>query len=116
MHAQAPSHAGRSVAAHQREVGGAAANARHPHPLPGLQRGLVVQHRGDGLVLQVDVGEAGLARRLYQHRLGPGIALRIVVDEEHGVARHQARQSVAGIVLGRALLEGKFTLGEALAC
>jgi hypothetical protein len=62
---------------------------------------LMVQRRGNRLVLEVDFLEAGLAGTGLQHRLRTRVARRIVVDEVHRPAEHGASHRHAGARLGQ---------------
>jgi len=89
--------------AHQREVGGAAADVGHQHDLLAVDGGLEIQRSGDRLELEADVGETHGARRLFQGGLGGAVARGVVVDEEHRSAQHHMGQRAAGIALGQRL-------------
>jgi len=89
--------------AHDREVRGAAADVGDEHQFLGRDVALVVQRGGDRLVLEGDLAEAGGTRRGLQRRRSLGVALGVVVDEEHRAAEHDARQRRAGRRLRGAL-------------
>ncbi len=61
---------------------------------------LVVERRGDRLVLKAHVGKADRTRRRFERRLGLGIARRIVIDEEHRPAEHHSFDRRAHTRLG----------------
>lgn len=89
--------------AHQREVRRTAANVRHQHKFFTADAGLVVERGGDGLVLEGDLVEAGVARDFRQRVFGELVSLGIFVDEEHRAAQHGAAEFMAGGALGAAL-------------
>ncbi len=74
--------------AHQREVGGTAADIHDQHALLSLDARLVVEGRGDRLVLEGHLAEADLARSPRQGLGRLAVGLRIIVDEEHRPAQH----------------------------
>ena len=85
-----------------REVGSAAADVGHQHLLLAAHLLLVVEGGGDRLVLELDLAKARSLGGAAQRPLGLGVALGIVVDEEHRPAEHRAADRGAGCGLGAA--------------
>ncbi len=97
-----PAHALRPEA-HDREVRGAAADVGDQSELLAPDLGLVVEARGDRLVLEGDLRKARLARDLAQRLLGTGVRRRVVVDEVDGAAVHEVGDLAPQRRLGAAL-------------
>ena len=84
---------------HDREVGRATADVRDEHDLLDVDAALVVERRGERLVLELHLGEARKVRGLRQGPLRGGVADGIVVDEEDRsaqdhLAQRRARRSL----------------------
>ena len=100
-------HVGRAVDARvaiggeadHREVGGAAADVHHQHRLLPRDASLVVEGRGDGLQLELDVAKACVARARLERGLRLRVACRIVVDEAHRPPEHHGAQFDARVFL-----------------
>ena len=73
--------------AHQREVGGTAADIHDQHALLALDARLVVEGRGDRLVLK-DTSPKPILRAAPPGLGRLAVGLRIIVDEEHRPAQH----------------------------
>src|SRR5205085_7117594 len=92
----------RRPAAHEREVGRAAADVSDQHLLLPLYGLLVVEGGGDRLVLQLDFAKARTRGGAAERSLGARVALGVVVDEVHRPAEHRARDRRSNGGLGLA--------------
>ena len=102
--------------AHDREVGGAAADVGDQHALLGIDARFMVEGRRQRLELEGDLLEAGLARGLLERGLGLRVALRVLVDKMHRPADDRAARRHAGVLLGGAAQVAQIArdhLGEA---
>ena len=89
--------------AHQRKVGGAAADVGDQDQFLAVDLGFVVEGGGDRLVLEGDLAETDVARDFRQRVLGQLVGHRIVVDEKYRAAEDRALETASGLGFGAAL-------------
>ncbi len=90
--------------AHQREVGGTAADVDDEYQLFLVDARLVIEGGRNRFELEGDVLETDIARDLFERILGQLVGGRILIDEVHRTAQHHLGERAPGGAFG-ALLE-----------
>ena len=86
--------------AHDGKIGRAAPDVSRQHDLFGVHAPFVVERGGNRLVLKEHLVESDLPRRRVERRLRRCVARRVVVDEVHRPAQHDAADRLRGVRLG----------------